>query len=182
MPHLRDVHRVDEQPHHDRRRRKQHVVQEACREREPALLAVLGKVSAGKNADRRADQRPHGDEDRAPGDGVREAAVRPGRRRHLVVERGAQQRRAALVQQRAQDPGEPEEAEGERQARDHQQHPVLQLARAIDRIVRRDSGGERIHVAVPSPRARRMSRSFDSASTIVVIRNSSRPSSISAEK
>ena len=43
--------RVDEQANDDRRRREQHIVQEAGRAGQPAALAELGEVGSGEDTD-----------------------------------------------------------------------------------------------------------------------------------
>src|SRR5258706_3713836 len=170
-----DVDRVDEKADHDRGRREQHVVQEPGRGGEPAVAAVLGEIGARENAHRRAKQGSRDHHDEAAADRVGEAAVGARRRRHLVVERRARERVAALVEQRTENPRQPEQAERDRQRRNRQHGEVGALAAAVER-----AGGA--HVWRPSCFARLISRNLESPSTMVVIRKRIKPSSISAEK
>src|SRR5256885_11917876 len=60
---------------------------------------------------------------------IGKTAVGPWRRRHLVVEGCAGERRTAFVKQRTEDPYQPEQAERQREARDHEHDGVEALAR-----------------------------------------------------
>ena len=149
---------------------------------EPAALAVLGEVDAGEDADRRADQRrqrrPSISEPKialarppvsACGGGV------------ISVKSVERQRRRCPRRTSRQDPDQPEQAERHRGERQRQRDRVDALAPACSVGARCGVGiaAHRRSCACPSRFVSCSSSSFESASTMKVIRNRIRPSSIS---
>jgi len=97
------------------------VVDEADHRSEPVVAAVFGQVSAGEQAQGRADaDADHGHDDRA-GDGVEQAALGRSRRRGVLGEQLNAQAGDAVIQQREQDqrqPGHAEQSGGDAQEAD----------------------------------------------------------------
>ena len=168
---------IDEQADDDRRRGQQDVVDEARRRREPAAAAEFGEVGAGEDADRRADQRADRAISRLPTIALSSPPALPGggvicvnRRR---AERAEARRRTACT--------------GSRPARTGRTPSPASDISEIDAVDEQPAGVEAIigcarrQVRAPSRFASRISSSFASASTMEVMRNRIRPSSISAD-
>ncbi len=70
MPGVDHIDFIDEKPHHDRRSRKQDIVDEARHRGKPAAAAEFGEINSGHHADRCTDQSSHCGHDQASGDRI----------------------------------------------------------------------------------------------------------------
>nr|GEU28454.1 hypothetical protein [Tanacetum cinerariifolium] len=124
---------------HDRRRRQHDVGDEPGDGRQLVLVAVLGQVHAGQDADRRAGQRGQTDDHEAAEDGVGQAAALAARRRRAFGEHADRQRGKTVDDQGHQDPGQHGQAQRHGQHRHGNAHAVAQQALAVDLVDRRGS-------------------------------------------
>ena len=173
MAHGHHQHLVDEEADHDGGRTQQDIVDESDDLGEKVLLAVLGEISPRQHADGRAQERGADGQDDAAEDGVQQAPLAPGRRRHLgedaEIDGGD-----AVVEKRRQDPDQPDQSEGGGGHGDGEGDAVYEAAAGIE------------HVISPLPyllpwRSRRISMILAAARMKKVMMNRIRPRAISED-
>ena len=147
--------------------------------RDPAVLAVLGEIDAGEDADRRADERRDADDHDAAEDRVGEAAGRARRRRHLREQRRRQRARSPSRRARTRIHSRNTMPKAIVASDIDEVEPVDEQAPAVDRrSARLVIGASSRRLPFALARAARAAAA-SSASTMNVSTNSTRPSAIS---
>src|SRR6266852_2876013 len=168
MSHGGDHDFIDEKADYDRRSAQKYIVDEAHHDGEPRRFPVFRHISPGQDADWRANRNRQSSQHQTAYDGVEQAAVGSGRRRHL---REYAQRQAAqsFVNQRSQDQYEPPKPQHCGADRQYDDDRVTQTAPAVT-----------IH-AHPTRFSSRDSKKRAAANTMNVIANRISPNAISDE-
>ena len=165
---------VDEQADNDRRSGQQDVADEARHRGKPSAAAEFCEIDSRHDPHGRAQRGPGCAHQEAPHDGIQEPAVAAGRRGHFQEKLRAQPAESH-IEQRKENPTEPEQPEQHREQRYCQVEAIDQQPACVQ------IHGAR-QVFRPSRRARRSNSSFDNANTTKVMKNKTRPSSINAER